>query len=212
MDSSEAAASHLRSALALNPSYAPAVSLLSKLYYEARRHEEGIALLSAFLADHTDAPDAVRAALALHLEATGDIEGAQSVLSACADGTSEVRTARTFVSLRGDDPASALDTARQALEANRESAANYNNYGIALLYAGRPVEAQQAFLSALDLNDALPGALYNLAIVETYYFFDEDAGRQWFARYRQHATADPDDLASRLGTDLSARSQPTGPR
>ena len=44
-----------------------------------------------------------------------------------------------------------------------------------------------------------------MAIVEAFYFFNEEAGRKWFARYKQFASDDPDDLTSVLGTDVSKR-------
>ena len=114
---------------------------------------------------------------------------------------------RTFLGLRGEDPLAATEEAERALKADPESAANLNNHGIALLYAGQPAEARQAFLAALERDDDLSGALYNLAIVDTYYFYDEDAGRQWFARYSELASDDPDDLATLLGVTVTAASR-----
>jgi len=76
-----------------------------------------------------------------------------------------------------------------------------------MLYAGRPVEARSAFLTALKLDERLPGALYNMAIVEAFYFFDEEEGRKWFARYKQYASEDPDDLEAVFGTDLTKLSK-----
>jgi Tfp pilus assembly protein PilF len=100
------------------------------------------------------------------------------------------------------EPAAA-EAARMALEADPASAANHNNHGIALLYAGRPDAARQAFLDALERDAALPGALYNLAIVEAFYFFDEDAARGWFDRYVATGSRDdPDDLSAHFGLEL----------
>jgi tetratricopeptide (TPR) repeat protein len=124
------------------------------------------------------------------------------VLSQCASDSRDARAARTLVALSGDDVGAVLAAAQQALDGDK-SAANYNNYGIALLYAGRPIEARNAFRSALELNKQLAGALYNMAIVETFYFFDEAAGREWFARYRRYASEDPDNLTARFEADVS---------
>jgi tetratricopeptide (TPR) repeat protein len=201
-DSAAQAVSFLNAALTVDPSYAPAAVLLSRIYYDAKMHAQAVSLLDDFLAHNAAAPDAVRAALALHLEALGEIDRAQSVLSACASESRDAHVARTMIALRGSDATAALAAARQALDAD-QSAANYNNYGIALLYAGRPLEARDAFGKALDLNEQLPGALYNLAIVETFYFFDEATGREWFARYRQYASEDPDNLKARFEADVS---------
>jgi len=208
VDSTEQAVVHLRSALDLDHDYAPAVALLSKLYYQAEHFEQAVVVLEDYLSRNPQGPDALRAALALHLEALGDVDRAQAVLDECAADSREARATRTFVTLRGDELQSVMETAERALDDDPRSAANHNNYGIALLYAGRPIEARQAFLAALELNETLPGALYNMAIVEAFYFFDEEAGRRWFNRYKQYASEDPDDLNSLLGTDVSALSKP----
>lgn len=203
LDSTARAEVFLQGSLELDGGYAPAAALLSKIYYDAQQYEDGIALLDGFIAGNAGAPDALRAALALHLEALGDVDAANAVLDGCSGNSKEARAARTFVTLRGSELESVLETAQRALDDDPRSAANHNNYGIALLFAGRPTDARKAFLSALKLNEALPGALYNMAIVETFYFFDEEAGRQWFARYKQYASDDPDDLASVLGAEVS---------
>ena len=206
-DSADKAVPWLEKALVLDPTYAPSVALLSKLYYEAGSHEDGVALLENFLVGNNRAPDALRAALALHLEAVGEWERAQDILAKCQD-TSEVREVKTFVSLRGEDLDTVLETAKDALEGNSKSAANHNNYGIALLYAGRPIEAREAFSHALDRDDELPGALYNMAIVEAFYFFNEKKAREWFDRYLQVASDDPDNLMTQLGTNVSTLATP----
>ena len=100
------------------------------------------------------------------------------------------------------------ETARRTLEANPRSAANHNNYGICLLYAGDPRGAREAFRKALEIDPELPGALYNMAIVEATYFFDEASGRAYFARYRQLASDDPDDLATLLGEEVTSLDAP----
>jgi hypothetical protein len=66
------------------------------------------------------------------------------------------------------------------------------------------VEAREHFKNALSIDDEMPGALYNMAIVEAFYFFDEAAGREWFARYKKVATDDPDDLVARLGPKVTS--------
>jgi tetratricopeptide (TPR) repeat protein len=206
LDSTTQAISNLQAALTVDPEYAPAAALLSKLYYDTERYEEAVPLLEDFLSRNNDAPDALRAALALHLEAVGNVDRAQAVLNDCSASSKEARAARTFVSLRGDDMQSALDAAKLALEDDPRSAVNHNNYGIALLFAGRPVEARDAFSDALELNDRLPGALYNMAIVEAFYFFNEEAGRRWFERYKKYADKDPDDLETLFRTDVTTLS------
>lgn len=198
-----AATAHLDTALALDPDYAPAIALMSKLQYDEGRHEEAVALLRGHLERRPDADDALRAALALHLDALGAWEEADAALATCADQSAPAAGVRTYLGLRGEDVTAAAEAAQVALEADPASAANHNNQGIALLYAGRPAEARTAFLAALERDDALPGALYNLAIVDAFYFYDEDAGRRWFARYRTLASEDPDGLADTLGGGMT---------
>jgi len=207
-DSTAQAVTYLQASLFLDPAYAPAAALLSKVYYDSSAHEPAVVLLEDFLAQNPEGPDALRAALALHLEALGDVERAEAVLDGCRGDTREVREARTFVTLRGDDLEAALVSAERALDENPKSAANHNNYGIALLYAGRPVEAKESFMTALDMDDELSGALYNMAIVEAFYFFDAEKGRQWYTRYRKYSSEDPDDLETLFVTDVTRLSEP----
>lgn len=203
-DSTMLAVKHLNDALTLDPSYAPAAALLSKIYYDAGMYAQGVDLLDAFIARNAQAPDELRVALALHADAAGETARAQTVLSGCRTSSDDARAARAYVTLRGQNPKSAIAAAKEALDANDASAANHNNYGIALLHAGRPVEAREHFKTALSIDDKLPGALYNMAIVDAFYFFDEAAGREWFARYKKVANDDPDDLAARLGPKVTA--------
>ncbi|MCI0453037.1 MAG: hypothetical protein L0Z51_11750 [Candidatus Latescibacteria bacterium] len=203
-DSTAHAMQYLGKALALDPSHAPAATLLSKLYYNSGMYAQGVDMLDGFLARNPQAPDEIRAALALHLDAVGEIARAEAVLAQCARDSEAANEARAYVILRGQNPKSALASAKQALDADDGSAVNHNNYGIALLHAGRPVEAREHFKNALSIDDKLAGALYNMAIVEAFYFFDDAAGREWFAKYKKVASDDPDDLAARFGTKVSA--------
>jgi tetratricopeptide (TPR) repeat protein len=203
-DSTALAMQSLGAALKLDGSYAPAATLLSKLFYDAGMYAQGVDLMDAFLSRNPQSPDEIRVALALHLDALGEAARAENVLAQCARDSKPAREGRTYVALRGQNPKSALESAKQALDANDASAVNHNNYGIALLHAGRPIEAREHFKNALSIDDKLPGALYNMAIVEAFYFFDEAAGREWFARYKKVASDDPDDLAARIGTKVSA--------
>ena len=47
-----------------------------------------------------------------------------------------------------------------------------------------------------------------MAIVEAFYFFNEKKAREWFTRYQQFASEDPDDLATQLGTTVSSLKKP----
>jgi Tfp pilus assembly protein PilF len=202
-DSSAAAIASLQRSLAIDPDYAPAVSLLGRIYYDARMHAQAIGLLEGCLARNAGAPDELRASLALHYEAMGETANADAALAACPANARAAHGARTLAALRTGDAPALMEAARRALETDHRSAVNHNNYGIALLVAGKPEEARDAFRAALDIDDRLPGALYNMAIVETFYFFDDGAGREWYARYLRLSTDDPDNLRAHFEADVS---------
>jgi Tfp pilus assembly protein PilF len=193
------AAEHLQRALALDPDSAPALSLLSKLDYEAGCHAEAIARLEAVRDRHGSLSDALLTGLALHYEAVGRTDESEAIFAGLQDSDA-ARSVLAYRVLRSDHYLQASPLARQAVEEQPESAANHNNYGIALLYEGRPQQARDEFVKALELDPDLAGAMYNLAIVEKVYFYDEEASRQWFARYRTRSPQgeDPDGLEQLL--------------
>lgn len=199
-DSLARAEAWLRTALARDGAYAPALALLSKLYWDAGRHEEGVRLLESARA-RTGAfpegfPPELLAGLALHYDAldrTVDAEAAAAeVARPDPDATG---SALVYVRLRGRSPESAASLAEAALDRDGKSAVRHNNLGIARLRAGDPVAARKSFLKAIDLDPRLPGPYYNLAILEKYYALDDLAGARWFAEYRRRSSDDPDGLA-----------------
>lgn len=204
MDQPGQAQASLEQALTLDADYSPALLLLSKLHYQTGRYEHAVSLLDAALSRSTRDPDALRIALAINLEALGEIEAAQELLAQCSQDPTLRPGAETFLSLRGDEYLESRDIAETALGADPESASNHNNYGIALLYDGEPEAARESFLRALELDPQIAGALYNLAIVETYYFYDLEKGRAWFERYAELQSDDPDELGAVFGVDLAA--------
>jgi Tfp pilus assembly protein PilF len=193
-DSTAAGIDALKASLALDPGYAPAVSLLSRVYYDARMYPQAVTLIEDYLAHNTTAPDALRASLALNYEALGETARADAALAACTAGSREAGSARVLATLRHDDKDAMLAEAKRALDDDAHSATNHNNYGIALLVVGRPLDARKEFRAALDLDGDNPGALYNMAIVETFYFFDDASGRDWYTRYLAVDNEDPDNL------------------
>lgn len=210
LDSLDLAQQQLQDALVLEPTHAPALLLLSKIHYQQKRHEEAINLLETALARGSQNPDELRIALALNLEAVGALEEAEAVLAQCADDPALRPGAEAFLSLRSDAFLEARPVTESALASNPASASNHNNHGISLLYDGDPEGARASFMEALALDPELAGALYNLAIVEAYYFYDLDKGREWFSRYAELESDDPDDLQSVFGVDLAAGGHRSG--
>jgi tetratricopeptide (TPR) repeat protein len=204
LDQPGQAQASLEQALGLDADYSPALLLLSKLHYQTGRYELAVSLLDAALSRSTNDPDALRIALAINLEALGEIEAAQVLLAQCSQDPALRPGAETFLRLRGDEYLESRDIAETALGADPESASNHNNLGIALLYDGEPEAARESFLRAHELDPQIAGALYNLAIVETYYFYDREKGRAWFERYAELESDDPDELGAVFGVDLAA--------
>lgn len=189
----------LRTALSRDAEHAPSLSLLSKLFWDQSRHEEAVALLEgarAATAEHRE----LRLALALHYEAMEEFDRAAALM----ESANPTESMRTWLQLRGDDFTVAEATARRALDADPDSAVNRNNWGITRLYAGEPEAARKAFLTAIDADPKLPGPFYNLAIVDRFYRFDEDSARDWFRRYLEFSTEDPDGLAEILAVEVAA--------
>jgi len=198
-DSMARAESALRSALRRDPSYAPALALLSKLYYATGRHQEGIELLEAARTRAGAFPDGVPPALlgglALHYEALGRHDLAAAVVAgAQGSDPGKAHSALVYVTLRGENPAAATDLARAAVDDDPRSAANQNNYGVTKLRAGDPKAARDAFLKSIEIDPKRPGPYYNLAIVERFYFLDDEAAARWLKAYRERSSEDPDGL------------------
>jgi tetratricopeptide (TPR) repeat protein len=210
----EGAESQLRESLARDPSYEPALALLSQRLYQDKRHEDAVRLLEQARQHRSGIlPVELCAALALNYEALGRKQDADALLQGALGRSvdwKENGPALVYLHLKGDRFLDSPQIARKSLEADPTSAVNLNNYGIAQLYEGDPQGAKQSFLKAHDLDPDLPGALYNLAIVDHFYFFQEESARQWYRRYRSLAPEDPDGLESALARetapDSSARS------
>jgi tetratricopeptide (TPR) repeat protein len=196
-DSLASAEASLKASLARDPDYGPALSLLSKLYYEAGRHEEAVTLLEAARVHAGGSlPPDLLAGLALHYDALGRLDLAAGTATAAARGEdADARSALVYVTLRGNHPETAAAPATAAVDDDPRSAANQNNYGITRLRAGDPAAARIAFLKAIELDPKLPGPYYNLAILEKFYLFDDEHAARWFKAYRDRDQSDPDSLA-----------------
>lgn len=212
-----AAEASLAAALERDPAYAPSLSLLSKLYYDAARFEEGIVLLQDGRARLEAAgqpfPDELRGGLALHHAAIGDVEAAEElIIPLRRDGPHwmTLGSVLTYVTLQGDDFKTAPRLAERALRAGGETAANLNNQGISLLQVGDPAGAREAFLRALEIDPDLAAAMYNLAIVEKFYFFDEEKAKDWFGQYAARSEQDPDELRVVFGAQTPQQSTVVG--
>jgi tetratricopeptide (TPR) repeat protein len=199
VDSVQAAEAELRQALALDPTYAPALALLSKLYFATGRHREAVTLLEPVrLQPDVYAPPArqvLLAGLALHEDALGDAGRARAALAPVLDGGGrQTASVAAYVTLRGETPDDAAELARDAARHDGRSAVNQNNLGITRLRAGDVNGARKAFADAIGRDASLPGPYYNLAILEKYYRFDDAAAARWFAEYWNRSHDDPDGL------------------
>ncbi len=199
-----AAERDLRASLAQSPTYAPALSLLSRLLFADGRHEEAVQLLEAARQRSDAYPDGVPvqllAGLALHYDALDRPDLAEAALAALPKSSPrEARSAIVYVRLRGEHPDDAKAIAEDALDDDPKSAVAQNNWGITRLRSGDPKDARRGFLRAIELNPALPGPYYNLAILEKYYTLDDAAAKRWFEQYWERSHADPDHLAEAFG-------------
>ena len=211
-ENSVQAESDLRAALALDPRHAASLSLLSKIFWDQGRHEEAIGLLEAARAEAGSLAPELMTALALHYDAIDRPDLADPLVQRVEDHLdwSKEGSAVAYVHLRGETFAQSEPVAKKALDADPKSAVNQNNWGITKLYAGDPEAARKAFLTAIELDPALPGPLYNLAIVDRFYRFDDTSARDWFRKYRELSSEDPDGLAEVLAVEVAGESNLEG--
>lgn len=194
----------LRQAIERDRAYAPALTALSRLYYEQGRHAEAIALLEPVRAHQVPLPPADRAAvlagLAMHQAALGDDVAARATLGMLTrDERDHVPGVAAWLAVRDTSSAAARSATEVALRMEPKTAANHNNRGIALLRSGDPDGAAKAFERAIELDPSLPGPWYNLAILERWYRLDRVAAAQRFREYWTRSHADPDSLYAELG-------------
>lgn len=200
-DSLARAESSLRAALARDARYAPALALLSRLQFEAGRHEEAVRMLEpAVLAGEAAAAPELLAALALHYDALDRVTEA-AALARRANQHGAAPEAAAYLALRGDRPDTARRLAEEALDRGGRSAANHNNAGIVKLRAGDPDGARRSFLRAIELDPTRAGPYYNLAILEKFYRFDDGAAVEWFRAYWARSRQDPDSLRAQISLD-----------
>lgn len=201
-DSLGRAEASLKAALTRDARYAPALALLSRLYYDSRRHEDGVRLLEPVCAPGATpegAPAELLAALALHYDALDRVDDAAALMRA-AGTRGGAQGAAAYLVLRGERPDSGRASAERAVDENGKSAANHNNLGIVRLRAGDADGARQSFLRAIGLDPRLAGPYYNLAILEKFYRFDDEAAAKWFHSYWERSHDDPDSLRAQIET------------
>ena len=200
----EASEAALRDALGREPGYGPALTSISKLLYVQGRHEEAVALLApvrdgSIVMDEDDRAAAI-AGLALHEAALGRDDHARAALAALEkSGRGGALAVSAYLAVRGTDQRAALELTEAAVRAAPRSAAAHNNRGIALLRAADPDQAEKEFEKAIQLDPALPGPWYNLAILERFYRMDHTKAAQRFQQYWARSHDDPDSLHAELG-------------
>ena len=198
-DSVPQAERSLKASLARDPGYAPALSSLSKLYFDQGRHEEAITMLEAARTrpdgSPGELPQVLLVGLALHYDALDRLDKTNALLAdAVRLDPKSAHSANVYLTLRGEKPDDAKDLAAAERDEHPKSAVSENNYGITKLRAGDPTSARKAFLKAIELDPKLPGPYYNLAIIDKFYLFDDDQAMTWFKEYRARSKQDPDSL------------------
>lgn len=188
----------LKTSLARDPAYVPALSLLSKIYFDGNRHEAAVVLLEAARSRTEDWPNGfpteLAEGLAIHYDALDRPDLAAAALAGMPTTEASGHSTPVFLKLRSEAPDGASAPALAALQKGDPSAVNYNNYGITQLRAGDPGGARTSFLRAMDINPDLPGPYYNMAILEKYYLLNDAAAARWFRMYRERSLEDPDGL------------------
>ena len=207
----EAAAGHtaaaensLRTALARDSTYVPALTRLSRMLYEQGRHDEAVLLLAPVRDQRVSLKSADRSAvlsgLALHEAALGHDAEARGTLALLAHGERDAAAGvAAYLAVRGSSADSAVRLTEAAVKAAPESAANHNNHGIALLRSADPDGAEREFERAMALDPSLPGPYYNMAILERWYRLDAVTAAQRFQQYWARSHADPDSLFGEFG-------------
>lgn len=188
----DSATHYCAEALRRSPDYPAALALRSRLHYELGEHQQAADMLRTADARQALSP-ALLAGLALHLERLEHYDAADAIY-ARLEPAPETSSVLIYRRLSGEEFPQALELAEQAVARDPNDAQTLNNHAVALLYAGAPSRAKEQLLRAHALDAKLPGPLYNLAIVDRYYFFDEAASRQWLSDYLRLSSEDPDGL------------------
>lgn len=206
----------LQQAIERDHAYAPALTALSRLYYQQGRHAEALAMLEPVRAQQVSLPPADRAAvlagLAMHQAALGDDVSARATLDRLTrDERDQVPGVAAWLAVRDTSAVAARNATDVALRMEPKTAANHNNRGIALLRSGDPDGAAKAFERAIELDPSLAGPYYNLAILERWYRLDRVAAATRFREYWSRSHADPDSLYAELGHAPAAPIAEEGP-
>jgi hypothetical protein len=214
-DSLAAAEAPLRASLAIDSTYAPALALLSRLYWADGRHADALDLLAPVLRNAELWPASSRAALlaglALHEAALGQAAPARTAIAAAmAADERTAAPASVYLALSGEAADSVGEAAREVAHRDGRSAANQNNLGIARLRAGDPEGAKQAFEAASERDPKLPGPWYDLAILEKFWRFDDDAATRAFSAYWRRSHDDPDALYPIFAAHLASAAATKG--
>ncbi|MEM8660777.1 MAG: hypothetical protein AAGF35_07830 [Pseudomonadota bacterium] len=82
----------------------------------------------------------------------------------------------------------------QALVSDEKQLAAFNRYGIYLRESGRFDEAEQAYLSALDISAEFPDTHRNIAVLYDLYLGEQEQALQHYHRYQQLTQAQNQDV------------------
>src|SRR5262245_8168013 len=149
-DSVAQAESMLRVALQRDPSYAPALSLQSRVWFEAGRHQEAIALLEAARSRPGPFPQELLVGLALHYDAIDRPDQARALLASAGRMGDASRSGVVYLALRGAVSDSVAGVKKGSIDGGAHTAAEHNNLGIVKLRSGDPNGARKSFQAAID--------------------------------------------------------------
>lgn len=94
----------------------------------------------------------------------------------------------------GDSVAPQRSWLSQALASDEKQLAAFNRYGIYLREEGRFNEAEQAYLSALDISSEFPDTHRNIAVLYDLYLGEQEQALQHYHRYQQLTQAQDQDV------------------
>jgi Flp pilus assembly protein TadD len=177
---------YLEMAVTIDPHYVPALTWLSRLYYEQGEIADGIALLEPVIFALTDPDPELLANLSVLRLAWGDVGEAESLLRTCQVKHPTYAPAYGnlgYLYLQLGDVDRAETELRAAIAQNGEVPEFHNNLGIVYRRAERFEQAADEFAQAIAIDPEFREAHHNLALLYKLYLYDDQRARRHFRSY-----------------------------